>query len=239
MAETFVALLVAHLIGDFLLQPGWMVRNKARAPALLLHIFIVTSLSAAFLGALNWTILAVIALTHLTADLIKARFLGDDVVTFSFDQAAHILVLAGLAVIFPNAFGEGVWPPILGAGASSYLKTLVVASGFILAVPAGVHLIRKLTDPFRNEMNEGDYDGLQKGGLYIGCLERALVFIFVMIGQAAAVGFVIVAKSLMRFGDLKDGAHRKVAEYIIIRTFASFGWALLVASLAAAGLSQF
>lgn len=237
MAETFIALLAAHLIGDFLLQPGWIVKNKRRAPALILHIFIVTSLSAALLGAFNPVILGVIALTHLAADLIKARFLTDTVIAFSVDQIVHILVIAGLAVVFPDAFDNGVWPAVLGVQTALYLKALTIASGFVLSIPAGAHLIRKLTGPFRAELNEGEYDGLQKGGLYIGCLERGLVFVFVLTGQAAGVGLLITAKSLLRFGEIKDSAHRKVAEYIIIGTFASFGCALLVASLTNAALS--
>lgn len=70
--------------------------------------------------------------------------------------------------------------------------------------------------------------GLSSGGQTIGWLERALVLLFVLIGQPMGVGFVLAAKSILRFGDIKEAGQRKLAEYIIIGTFLSFGWALLV-----------
>lgn len=36
--ERLVAILIAaHMVADFLLQPGWLVRNKRQAGHLLLH----------------------------------------------------------------------------------------------------------------------------------------------------------------------------------------------------------
>ena len=70
--------------------------------------------------------------------------------------------------------------------------------------------------------------GLRDGGKYIGYLERLLIFIFVLTGEFAGVGFLITAKSILRFGELKDSENRKQAEYIIIGTFASFLYAILI-----------
>ena len=52
-------------------------------------------------------------------------------------------------------------------------------------------------------------------------------------GQAIGVGFLIAAKSLLRFGDISNSRRREIVEYVIIGTFASFGWSLLVATLIA------
>jgi hypothetical protein len=62
--------------------------------------------------------------------------------------------------------------------------------------------------------------------------------ILVLIRQAAGVGFLITAKSILRFGDVTDSRQRKRAEYIIIGTFMSFGWGLLIAALTHAGLQH-
>ncbi|MCR9201811.1 MAG: hypothetical protein NXI04_24460 [Planctomycetaceae bacterium] len=53
----------------------------------------------------------------------------------------------------------------------------------------------------------------------------------VIIGQPSGIGFLIAARSILRFGEIKDANHRKVAEYTIIGTFLSFGWAILIATL--------
>lgn len=54
------------------------------------------------------------------------------------------------------------------------------------------------------------------------------VMLLVLAGQITAVGFLVTAKSILRFGEIKDARQRRLAEYIIIGTFLSFGWALLV-----------
>ncbi|HCT43620.1 MAG TPA: hypothetical protein DF699_00235 [Phycisphaerales bacterium] len=55
--------------------------------------------------------------------------------------------------------------------------------------------------------------------------------LIIMMGQPSGVGFLVAAKSILRFGDIKDGHQRRVAEYVIIGTFLSFGWAMLTAVL--------
>ena len=63
----------------------------------------------------------------------------------------------------------------------------------------------------------------------IGQLERALILLFVLVGEPAAIGFLIAAKSVLRFGEVKEPRNRMEAEYIIIGTLASFLFGLLVA----------
>ena len=55
--------------------------------------------------------------------------------------------------------------------------------------------------------------------------------LFLLMDQSSGIGFLIAAKSILRFGEIKDASQRKVAEYIIIGTFLSFGWALLISVL--------
>ncbi|RXM15095.1 DUF3307 domain-containing protein, partial [Citrobacter sp. AAK_AS5] len=55
---------------------------------------------------------------------------------------------------------------------------------------------------------------LMHAGMMIGYLERLLIFVFLLNGQWAAVGFLVTAKSVFRFSDLKLGQDRKLTEYI-------------------------
>lgn len=71
-----------------------------------------------------------------------------------------------------------------------------------------------------------DIAGLAQEGRYLGRLELILVFLPVPIEQPNGIGFLIAAKSILRFGEIKEPGQRKVTEYIIIGTFISFGWAL-------------
>ncbi|PYP31964.1 MAG: hypothetical protein DMD47_05345 [Gemmatimonadetes bacterium] len=61
-------------------------------------------------------------------------------------------------------------------------------------------------------------------GRTVGALERALALTLVLLGQYAAVGWIIAAKSLARFKALED---REFAEYFLIGTLASLLLALL------------
>lgn len=70
--------------------------------------------------------------------------------------------------------------------------------------------------------------GLEDGGRVIGYLERLLIFLFLLANQFAAIGFLVAAKSIFRFGEFKDSENRMQAEYIIIGTFSSFIYAILV-----------
>jgi len=148
------------------------------------------------------------------------------------DQGAHMIVLLGLAWYFPDAAENGWWMAGMKPDLSRwYFAFLSCASGIVLSVPAGGVLIAKLIKPFTNEIRDNDISGLTQGGRYIGWLERLLVMLLVLMDQPNGIGFLIAAKSILRFGEIKDGSQRKVAEYIIIGTFLSFGWALFISVL--------
>ncbi len=45
---------------------------------------------------------------------------------------------------------------------------------------------------------------------------------FILVNQFAAIGFLLAAKSILRFGDTKETNHRKINEYILVGTMTSF-----------------
>jgi Flp pilus assembly pilin Flp len=98
----------------------------------------------------------------------------------------------------------------------------------VITWPVGI-IIGKITGPFRNELKMND--SLSKAGLYIGTAERILVFVFILIGQYEAIGFLIASKSILRItkDDDKDG--RKKTEYVLIGTLISFTIAIVVGLL--------
>ena len=73
--------------------------------------------------------------------------------------------------------------------------------------------------------------GIQDAGKYIGMLERAFVFLFVITNFWEGIGFLLAAKSIFRFGDLKDKNDIKLTEYILIGTLLSFGLAILIGEI--------
>ena len=59
-------------------------------------------------------------------------------------------------------------------------------------------------------------------------LERFLTLTFILLNQYAAIGFLLAAKSVFRFGELKNPTDRKKTEYILIGTLLSFALTIIV-----------
>jgi hypothetical protein len=234
--ETLVLLLAAHLLADFPLQPDRLIRRKRNPLVLAGHLVIVAGTACVLLGTLHWPLLAVLLSTHLAMDALKVYVLRDTPVAFLLDQAVHVVVILALAMAFPEVWRDGWWALLPAEHFRLLMVGVVVASGIIATLQPGAILIRKATEGFARDI-PGDTQGLKDGGRYIGYLERLLVLMLVLAGQFAGVGFLITAKSILRFGDLTETRQRKLTEYIIIGTFMSFGWGLLVALLTQAGVS--
>jgi len=220
MLETIAALLAAHALADFLFQTKWMAENKRDLGPLLLHTAIVFALSLLALGGAIWPAVF-IALIHLQIDFIKARAGRQTLAHFLADQGAHGLSILVAALLWPTAFATGIWPGLYPEAAPA----LALLAGLILATRMGQFLVGFLMAPFAADIHEED--GLPNGGALIGLMERGLTVIFVLAGQATGVGLLIAAKSFLRVGTANES--RKMAEYVIIGTLASIGWALLVA----------
>ncbi len=230
MYETLLALLVAHLVADFPLQPHWMIRRKRNPLVLGLHVLVVTATAALALGGWPSAVLLILVGTHLAMDAVKVYLLKDSLRSFTLDQLVHLAVILALALAFPEAFARGRWAALPGNAVAAYLVGLCLLGGVIASLMVGAIVIRKATAPFTHQLS-GDIAGLESGGTWIGWLERALVMLLILISQPAGVGFLITAKSILRFGDVRDSSQRKLTEYIIIGTFMSFGWGLLIAVL--------
>jgi uncharacterized membrane protein YidH (DUF202 family) len=95
--------------------------------------------------------------------------------------------------------------------------------------PAG-YLIAKITKPWQEQFDS--IKGLQDAGRWIGMIERILILTFVLINQFTGIGFLIAAKSILRFSDIKNAEDRKEAEYILLGTMVSFIVAIFVGLLA-------
>lgn len=229
MTDTFAALLFAHVCADFLLQSDAVAQGKQlRSPrALALHFVIVlaTATLAVAPTVPDQTVLAgliTLALAHIAIDLVKSFAPGDSLPAFLGDQAAHVATLVLAAHWLPGLYGQSLWA--LWAGAAWLPPVMILTAGLIYATRAGGFAIGMLVRPFGRAFRA---EGLPRGGQLIGLLERGLIFFLILTGQPASVGFLIAAKSVLRFDASKR--RQKAAEYVIIGTLASFGWALICA----------
>lgn len=77
--------------------------------------------------------------------------------------------------------------------------------------------------------NKEDEHGNFHSGKLIGYLERCLILIFVLLSQYEAIGFLIAAKSILRFGEASSGTEK--SEYVLAGTLLSLAFALLLGIL--------
>ncbi|MCW3780847.1 DUF3307 domain-containing protein [Defluviimonas salinarum] len=219
MIETFTALLLAHVLADFVLQTRHIAETKRRPATLLFHGAIVLATAQAATGRIDAPELLALAVLHVAIDWTKAKLGASGLGFFLADQAAHLVTLAALTAFRPDLWAGGTW-----SGLAWLPGLMALGAGFILATRAGGFAVGLLMRPWADvELPTG----LTDGGKLIGLLERGLIFLLVIVGEPAGIGFLIAAKSVLRFETTSKD--QRAGEYVIIGTLASFGWALVFA----------
>ncbi len=176
---TLFALIIAHLVGDFLLQPRRWVearqRDKARAGVLYLHAGIHGLLALAVLAvagvdplaAAAWSV--TIAASHALIDLGKAHLDPRRLCWFLVDQALHLAVLLGVWLASRGSLAplaaalDWLGRPAVMAHALAYL---LVTRPLAIAIALAMR-------PWSEEVT--DPGTLVAAGARIGILERLLV----------------------------------------------------------------
>lgn len=227
----FIQLILAHLFGDFILQPNsWVAEKeskKLRSRYLYFHVLIHTILSFIFLWNTElWWIAVLIGVSHFIIDAAKLSFqtAKSKKSWFFIDQALHIAVIAGISFYF-NEFNFEFLKD------KEILKILMAA--LFLTTPASIFIKILLSSwtPVPETQNNIQTESLSSAGKYIGILERLLVFTFIVVNHWEGVGFMVAAKSVFRFSDLAQAKQRKLTEYVLIGTLLSFGMAVLTGIL--------
>lgn len=227
----FTKLILAHLLGDFILQPNSWVADKEskklKSKYLYLHVLIHTVLSFIFLWDLQlWWVAVLVGVSHFIIDAAKLTFqtIKNKKNWFFIDQLLHVLVIAGVSFYF-NEFNFEFLKD------QNTLKILMAA--LFLTTPASIFIKILLSSwtPVPETVNNIQSESLSSAGKYIGILERLLVFTFIMVNHWEGVGFMVAAKSVFRFSDLAQAKQRKLTEYVLIGTLLSFGMAVLTGIL--------
>lgn len=218
----FLKLFLAHILGDFVLQfDSWVAdkeKRKLKSPYLYLHAvihFLLIVLIGWDFGL--WKIALGVSIAHLIIDTAKiyvAQKTQKQQWPFFVDQALHIFVIGFFAF-------SGKTDELMAMVSEINLK--VVTAYIFLSYPAGI-IMKKLLVGWNFE--EPQNASLPKAGMVIGILERVLVLTFILLNHWEAIGFLITAKSVFRFNDLK-ASERRLTEYILIGTLLSFGIAIL------------
>jgi hypothetical protein len=222
-------LFLAHIIGDFFLQPETWVKEKEakklKSPKLYLHILIHVTLLCVLLWDITlWPVIITVGALHYIIDALKLLSQSKKTkrLWFFIDQSLHVVSIFVAYYVFIERFQI-----------ENFLNDqtlLMVICILFLTQPVSIIMKTIFSKWNISKLTEGN-ESLKDAGKYIGILERILVFVFVILDHWEAVGFLITAKSVFRFGDLRESKHRKLTEYILIGTLISFGIAIGVGLL--------
>ena len=235
MSQLFWNMLLAHVIGDFYCQTGRSCTGK-REQGLLgidlyVHAFIILVLS--WLVTWSWTFwwgALVIGVVHLFIDAGKAavertlKVNGDPIYRtryavwpFVVDQLLHIALIAVVAWWWQcyNGWSQLEW---VNDG------WLMMAMALLLCwKPANLltkHILRYCQVKILQDQPEHT---TFKSGALIGTLERWLIVFFMFLQQYEAIGFLVAAKSILRFSETKES---EKSEYVLAGTLVSIAIAV-------------
>jgi hypothetical protein len=225
MGIALLKLLLAHILGDFFLQPNSWVqekeKKKLKSAKFYLHVAIhIVLIFIVFLSFSVWKIALVVGVSHGIIDALKLTVQNAKTkrIWFFVDQLLHIAVIL---ICWQYYYYATINLDFL----QNTKFWLFLIGALFLTSPAAI-FIRVIIAKW---IPESTTSSLQDAGKFIGIIERLLIYLFVCTNHFEAVGFLLAAKSIFRFGDLKEAHDIKLTEYVLIGTLLSFGIALIVA----------
>jgi hypothetical protein len=235
--DFFVLILLGHVIGDFYLQSKRIAQQKEKSYAwLLLHggLYAVAMFAVCipFMTAELAIAATVASVLHLLIDVIKHIVLSIfsknskktqsvERSAFFIDQLIHLIsILVIVNFLAAGTSGIRSWEFLSDfAGRIGILIHVLLSyllSFLLLHKPSNI-AIQKLLTPFRPEA-EADEKSNHAGRL-IGTIERIIMFILIALGQFAAIGLVLTAKSIARYDRISK--EKDFAEYYLLGTLVS------------------
>ena len=225
LKQLLILQLIAHFLSDFTLQPERMANDKNnlgfRSKMLKWHILITFITAWVFSFQVNFVFGALaIAILHWVEDGIKKYIKDNNTIgrySFFIDQIIHLTIIISVVLVYNNYFQlKPIFNFIPG------VKVLLIIGCYIFSAKPSNIIIKETFTAFNIQASSSGNDDLPNAGKLIGIIERFLVIIFVILNQFEAVGFLIAAKSILRFKD--DNTIK--TEYVLIGTMLSFAIAI-------------
>ena len=225
MKTLLILLLLFHLLGDFYMQCDDFCKAKNDKGFLSWQLYVHALIMAICTWLANPTLsfvwpALIIGVSHLVIDGLKS-YLKNWRYAFWIDQLLHIVLLVCVSYWYR---GDASCFPISDPDMFRYI--VLATSVLFLLKPTNI-IINQIFKEFKLQLGVdcNTNESLVLAGHVIGGVERLMVFVFVMLGEYEAIGFLIAAKSILRFKET-DTAR---TEYVLVGTLLSFMLAIMVA----------
>lgn len=247
----FFNLFIIHILCDFYLQTSSScenkIKNSAKSAALWVHGIAVGVLSwVAVWDIAGWWLALSIMISHLLIDLLKSylqikchiyRITADnnmakgdnirkDLYLFIGDQVLHIIVLAVISYLWYSKNPD--WEQIswLQHAISNHPIGIYSAVALLLLLkPVNILILQILKSCRLDNSDSLEENSIFHAGALIGYTERSLILLFVVLSQYEAIGFLIAAKSILRFTEASSGNVK--SEYVLCGTLLSLFFSLI------------
>jgi uncharacterized membrane protein len=204
-----VAMFLAHLVGDFILQWDRLAQWKSRElQGVLVHGLIVTVVTWVFAIPFApgwWQGILFIGIAHTTIDAAQWLYTlpGSPLIRFLSDQFLHLLVI--LIALAAGGYLNLTTPgdDILFGIQHNYFLVYLLGYAF-LTMPAWV-LLKFLGYALVERTGPSFLDGSRK---YIGIVERVLVATFVLMGQFILIPLVAIPRLVLEWRQISNKDRR-------------------------------
>jgi len=213
-----IAMLLAHLIGDYVLQGDKIAYWKSKSiKGVAVHVAIVFAvtwlLSIPFTNQLLWKGVVIIGVTHLVIDAIPVlvRLPISAFARYFIDQALHMGVILGVLVM--GGYLDPGSVNVANMVHNNHMLMYLLGYAFI-TMPAWV-LIKFLTYGLVARSAPDFPAGTNK---YIAIIERMLMTTFVSIGQFGLVPLLAVPRLVVDWQNVTDSSTNKTLYMVELMT---------------------
>ena len=205
------ALLIAHLLGDYVFQIDAIAKWKSRSVlGVLVHGSIVTLCTLACVALFDaawWPYALLIGVFHTAIDLVRSHLVpcglttGWDLALYLTDQTLHLLTIVGVL------WGSGKVSPGMLAEIGMQIRDsrwMAIITGYCLLTWPTWVLVRFLVRGFWGPDAAPPLS--RQNDRYGPMLERTLIATAVLMGQATLVPLVLIPRPMARWLSESEGA---------------------------------
>jgi hypothetical protein len=226
---SLIALLLLHMLLEFGVPIGHFKIGQPRNVFGTLGTAAIRAIAVAVVfwphsqnRALSCLIAAIVALNWALVTTYVPRYVKNPTISFILIQSTHIASLAAAWTI-----AEGLLSQVFGyALALGSARVLAILLAYVVVMRPASTFIAAVLNPWLCTIDNSG--SLKSAGTLIGYLERVLILTFVLLKRWDAIGFLLAAKSILRFNDLKGDDQRSLSEYVLLGTLLSVAIAIAV-----------
>lgn len=227
-----IAMLLAHLVGDFVLQWDSLARWKSHdIKGVLVHCLILSAVTAAFALSIDpswWSGILLISISHLIIDsywVLKNYFISP-LTRVLIDQAIHIFIILLALVMTGYLQWSNLWGGIMADAQANPLLTAMLGYTF-LTMPAWV-MLKFLIFGIMKGRPPNFSVGL---GKYMSIGERLIIMTLVLFGQALFLPLVALPRLVLDRRQIGEADQDVYVVELVSSVVLAIGVGLLIRSL--------